>query len=304
MKRILSIDGGGIRGAIPARILAKLEPQIGPCSKAFDLICGTSTGGILAAGLAHTRDGKTPTYSAAQLLDLYVNDGPNIFARSWYEPAALLKVKFPAFQIESVLQKYYGDVKLSTALTDVLIASFDQGKWAPRFFKSRQAKLDAKLDVPLWYAARATSAAPTYFPNIDDLVDGGVLGATNPSMLALTEARITWPGEDVFLLSIGTGTKDSTVSAAHSLEWGELSYLQSIVAMLLDGPEKTVERMVAESLPEGRYVRLQGQFVGPVPSADLDQAAPANIQHLIQFADQIISSNPDLMALVLSQFSK
>ena len=291
MKRILSIDGGGIRGAIPARILAYLEKRIGPCSKYFDLIAGTSTGGILAAGLSHTTDGKTPTFSADQLLGLYVNDGPNIFARSWYEPMALLQVKFPASQIEPVLQKYFTDVKLSAALTDTLITAFDQGKWAPRLFKSREAKLDPSKDVPLWYAARATSAAPTYFPNIDDLVDGGILGATNPSMLALTEAQIAWPGEDVQLLSIGTGTKDPTVDAQHSHEWGELAYLKLVVSMLLDGPEKTVERMAFESLPPGRYVRIQGQFSGPIPDSAMDNADPANIQHLIKFADQMIEDN-------------
>ena len=292
MKTILSIDGGGIRGAIPAHILAWLEERIGPCSKAFDLIVGTSTGGILACGLAHTTDGKTPTYSAKDLLGLYVDHGAEIFHREWYQELVLLKVKYGAAGIEGVLKKYYGDVKLSAALTSILVTAFDQVKWEPRFFKSRKAKTDPAEDAPLWYAARATSAAPTYFPNLDGLLDGGVLGATNPSMLALTEARIAWPGEDVFLLSIGTGHKDGSVEAKKSAEWGELAYLSSLIDILLDGPERTVEKNVLELLPTDNYFRIQGTLIGTdVPDHAMDNASPANLQALIRFADQMIAEH-------------
>jgi patatin-like phospholipase/acyl hydrolase len=291
MKMVLSVDGGGQRGIIPARVLTWLEDRTGKCcAHMFDLIAGTSTGGILAAGLAHSTNGL-PTYRAEQLLKLYIDDGPNIFHRAWYEELALLKVKYPAHQIEDVLKKYFGDAPLSSALTSVLITAFDQSRWEPRLFKSGLAKADKTADAPLWYAARATSAAPTYFPNIDGLVDGGMLGATNPSMLALTEARITWPGEDVFLLSIGTGHKDGSVNAAESANWGELEYLSSLISMFLDGPEKVVERSVQESLAAGRYLRIQGTFTGSTPSHAMDDASAANIQALIAFADKMIEDN-------------
>ena len=92
MRRILSIDGGGIKGVVPAAFLAQLEETLGESiTHFFDLIAGTSTGGILAVGLAHTTDGKNPTYSAQQLLGLYQDHGAEIFKRAWYEPAALLK---------------------------------------------------------------------------------------------------------------------------------------------------------------------------------------------------------------------
>lgn len=290
MRKILSIDGGGIRGVIPAVVLSWFEKQTGkPSCQTWDLIAGTSTGGILAAGLVHTKDGKTPTYSAEALLGLYRDQGATIFHRPWYEEMALLKVKFPADGIESVLKHYYGDVMLSTALTNVLITAFDQTKWEPRIFKSTDAKVDPAKDAPLWYASRATSAAPTYFPSLDGLVDGGVLGATNPSMIALTEARKLWPGEEYFLLSIGTGKKDASIDTAKSQEWGELAYLSSLIDMLLDAPERTVERMVEETLLPANRLRIQGTLVGSVPSHAMDDASAGNIQALAQFAGKMIT---------------
>jgi Patatin len=154
MRIVLSIDGGGIRGCVPARILAWFESKLGPVSSWADLIVGTSTGGILAAGLAHTADGKTPSYSANALLGLYRDYGATIFHRPWYQEMALLKVKYSAAGIESVLRRYYRDIRLSSALVPIVITAFDQAKWAPRLFKSSKAKTDPAEDCQLWEAAR------------------------------------------------------------------------------------------------------------------------------------------------------
>ncbi len=292
MKRVLSIDGGGIRGVVPACVLSWLEVKLSrPSAHTWDLIAGTSTGGILAAGLAHTTDGHTPTYSAESLLGLYVNQGATIFHREWYDELALLKVRYSATGIESVLQKYYGEAPLSSALVPILVTAFDQSLWQPRLFKSRKAKLDPAEDAKLWEVSRATSAAPTYFPNYHNLLDGGVIGATNPAMLSLTEASIMWPGEEVFLLSLGTGRKDSSIASAPSTSWGELAYLKSLVDMLLDGPERTVERSVSEILPPTHYVRIQGLLTVGGPSPHMDDASDHNIHALIDFANKVIEDN-------------
>jgi len=84
--RVLSIDGGGIRGIIPAKVLADLELRAGrPVAKLFDLVVGTSTGGILALGLTAPGEGDSPRWAAADLADLYVREGPRIFHRSVYD---------------------------------------------------------------------------------------------------------------------------------------------------------------------------------------------------------------------------
>ncbi len=282
MKFILSIDGGGIRGLVPARILSDLEAQIGPCSKAFDLITGTSTGGILAAGLAHPKG-----YAAKDILGLYLEEGPSIFRRNWWDPIAALQVKYPSTGLKAALQKYYGEAKLSQATTNVMITAFDEVTWKPKLFKSTNAKADPQKDALLAYAAQATASAPTYFPSCDGLVDGGVLGATNPAMLAIVEAVTMWPGEKFALLSIGTGYRDSSVNPTEADGWGELHLLRSVVSMMLDGPEKTVEYM-AQVMMGDKYFRMQGLLPESRPSHAMDDASAQNMNDLVAFADTII----------------
>src|SRR5690242_8451059 len=113
-RAILSIDGGGIRGVVAGRILAAIEEGCGkPCVELFDMICGTSTGGILALGLTKP-DPKAPgkpQYAAAQLVDLYRQQGPVIFDRSleWRIESGngVLHSKYPATTIERVLHEVY-----------------------------------------------------------------------------------------------------------------------------------------------------------------------------------------------------
>ncbi len=284
MKFALSIDGGGIRGIVPARIISWLEDQIGPCHEAFQLICGTSTGGILAAGLAHPAN-----YAAKDLLQLYLQEGQVIFKRNWWDPVAALQVKYPATGLQAALYKYYRDAKLSEATTDILITAFDEVTWKPKLFNSRKARLDKKDDALLAYAAQATASAPTYFPSCDGLVDGGVLGATNPAMIAFTEAYKTWPLEPFALLSIGTGCQDGSVDPKKADGWGELHLLRSVVKMAFDGPEKIVE-YETEELLGANYFRIQGLLpVDPgIPSTAMDDASETNMKALVDFADQII----------------
>jgi patatin-like phospholipase/acyl hydrolase len=301
MKKLLSIDGGGYRGVIPLSVIAWLEEKLGgPVSKYFDLIAGTSTGGIVACGLTHTTDGKTPTYSAQSLLSLYKDEGETIFPHHWDDDLVnKLRVKYPASGIESVLKKYYGDVRLSAALTDIVVTAYDQGQNKAWLFKSREAKASVANDVPMWYASRATSAAPTYFPNIDDLVDGGMMGCMNPSMVALTEAQIAWPGEPVFLLSIGTGSKVNTVAAGPSAEWGQLEYAAALISMFLEAPEALVERECREAIPDKMYYRIQKTLTGPSPDSQMDNVSPEQYQALVSFSEQMIQENlPVLNATV------
>ena len=191
--KILSVDGGGIRGIIPAMVLAEIEHETGrPACELFDLIAGTSTGGIIALGLtvpgeAQPDGTRGPRWSAQQLVDIYANDGPRIFHRSLLRTIesvdGLLMEKYAASGLEQVLRQYLGDVLLSQALTEVLITSYDIQKHEPFFFKSFQpiARAAPSLrngtpkpassaspdlpasDYPMRVVGRATSAAPTYF---------------------------------------------------------------------------------------------------------------------------------------------
>jgi uncharacterized protein len=202
--KVLSIDGGGIRGIIPASVLADLERRLdAPIGERFDLITGTSTGGIIALALtAPGGDGK-PANSAAAVVELYKSKGHEIFSRSvWHEIRAVgnaLEEKYPASGIESVLKEYLGETRLKDAVTEVFITAYEIEDRIPWFFSSRDAATRPGYDFAMWEVGRATSAAPTYFEpaklpshGLNErgywaLVDGGVF-ANNPALCGLTEA--------------------------------------------------------------------------------------------------------------------
>lgn len=247
--RILAIDGGGIRGVIPAVVLARLEallqttlvdirkdparmataalwsgidpPRVSDC---FHLIAGTSTGGLLAAGLTVTGGSGRPKLSAAAMADLYLTRGPEIFHRPLLRNVAdhfeLLWPKYRLAQLREALQDpaVFGDALLKDARTDVLITSFDASLPGPRFFtRWGQPGAGAQPSAPpetMVEVALATSAAPTYFEpeRIGDarLVDGGVY-AGNPALAAIGMAlrRTVDPAPrspaELFMISLGTG---------------------------------------------------------------------------------------------------
>lgn len=138
-KYILSVDGGGIRGIIPAIILAKIENRTRkPISEIFDLMAGTSTGGIVVAGLCKKDEKGKPQYSANDLVDLYQEYGPYIFKSSFLRRSIfswLNGAQYPYQNIESVLHKYFGDDTLKNTLSNVLITSYDIHNNCPFFSK-------------------------------------------------------------------------------------------------------------------------------------------------------------------------
>ena len=220
---ILSIDGGGIRGIIPARIVAEIEQRTGrAAADLFDLIAGTSTGGIIALALAMPEgNSRKPKYTGAELVNLYEKYGEKIFSRSlWHTIKSVGGLNGPKYEpdgIESVLSEYFGDVRLRDVLTRVLVTSYNTAGPAPAFFKSWRTKTDKNFNYRLREIARATSAAPTFFPPLDVpdlalgkpdmcLIDGGVF-ANNPAMCAWAEVPQLFQDVNEFIVvSIGRAT--------------------------------------------------------------------------------------------------
>ena len=216
MITILSIDGGGIRGIIPATFLAEFEQRTGqPICKLFDLIAGTSTGGILAASLTVPDQQGQPKYTAEFVRSAYFTDGKIIFHRNPLRSIATLGgLTGPIYSprpLEGLLNQYLGDARLHSTLSEILVTAYDMTGGAPRFFKTSFAKQHrAPLEDPLLtQVVRATAAAPTFFPPLAMeelcLVDGGVFAA-NPALCAYAQARKMYPAEEQFLVvSLGTG---------------------------------------------------------------------------------------------------
>ena len=217
--RILSFDGGGIRGIFPAAVLADLESSLGGAiADHFDLAAGTSTGGIVALGLGA---GKT----AAEIRDLYLHRGPqifppvwdNVFGRAWkLARNNILNIgfhRYNRFTLERALQEFLGERLLGELKLRHVIPAFD-GRFSEVFlFKTRHHD-DYKRDwrVKMVDVAMATSAAPTIYRALDTggyrFIDGGIW-ANNPLMLAIVEAMISYDvprGASKFLVSAAATT--------------------------------------------------------------------------------------------------
>ena len=314
--RVLSLDGGGIRGIIPVVVLEEIERRAGqPICRLFDLIAGTSTGGILALGLTKRSPGGEPEYRAADLRNLYVTQGPSIFHQSLgrriLSLGKLLEAKYPASNIDDVLLRYFGDQRLADALTPVVIPAFEiQGRRA-WFFRSARAATDEGYNFLMREVARATSAAPTYFPPVRllrrapdpdsdrpdyALVDGGVF-ANNPAMCAYVEAQAARP-QQLLLVSIGTGGRVTPIEYDQARGWGVVGWAQPILDVVFDGINDTTEYQLGKLLkPSVTYYRFQAKLR---PHEDkLDDASPENIKRLTATGAAIVAQRSgDLDTLV------
>jgi patatin-like phospholipase/acyl hydrolase len=299
-KRILAIDGGGIRGVIPAKVLVAIEKQTGrKIAELFDLIAGTSTGGILAAGLCVPgSDATTPKYSAGDLLDLYKVHGHDIFSSSWARMVVSLFVgsQYPAGALEAQLLAYLGEVHLADAVTGLLITSFDMHAGEAWFFSREQARAHPDRNYLLREVARATSAAPTYFPPFKFagtapdrpvLIDGGVF-ANNPALCAwVDEHEDVRANSDVLILSLGTGSVPHPVRFDRARRWGKVAWARPAIGSFLDGQSDTTEFELGRLLDDRHYLRLQV----PLPAANeaMDNASDDNIKALESAAESMLA---------------
>src|SRR5829696_7387472 len=308
MQKVLSIDGGGIRGIIPAMVLAEIERRTGRrIAEMFDLVAGTSTGGILALGLTKPGQDSEPEYSAKKLIELYETEGGKIFSIPvWHRIHSgwgLAEEKYPSTGIDEVALEYFGDVRLAQALKEVLIPAYEIEKRGPWFFKRWEA-LDSKkgFNPFMREVARATSAAPTYFEPIQlkvgslgnrAFIDGGV-HSNNPAMCAYVEARKIHPEEKEFLVvSLGTGELTRSLPYDEVKGWGLALWAQPILNVVFDGVADTVDYQLRELLPtdgdDRRYYRFQTQL--DIGKDDMDDASRTNIAALKVKAREIIGNN-------------
>lgn len=302
MVSILSIDGGGIRGIIPATFLVELERRTGkPIASLFDLIAGTSTGGLLATTLTAPDSAGRPKYTAEQTLAAYFDQGGAIFHQSALRAAAtlggLLRPRYSPRALEQTLAAYLGDIRLHATLTDILVTAYDMGSATPWFFKTTFAKQNRDLlgDPLLAEVARATSAAPTYFPPLalegHCLTDGGVF-ACNPALCAYAEARNRYPLEKEFLLvSLGTGDQDHERPCNQVKDWGILGWAVPISAVMLNASSATVDYQMRALLGKERYARFQVRL--EASQAAMDDASEANMKSLKALAWRAVAEHDE-----------
>lgn len=269
--RILSLDGGGLRGLITARLIDRLNshPEIKDWLDSVDLFAGTSTGGILALGLAI---GKSPN----EIGDLYRRKGKEIFDDGFLDNildlSKFIGADYSNENLKIELKKIFGNKKLGGISKKVVIPTFDldneasienKRSWKPKIFHNFLGD-DSDKDSLLSNVALYTSSAPTYFPSADGYIDGGVY-ANNPSIVSIAQAisKRNAPSEkikldDIVLLSIGSGVNLKYVPGK-TLDWGYAQWAKPLIDVLMDGVAG-ISDYQASQLLDNRYHRLQITF--------------------------------------------
>lgn len=295
-KYILSIDGGGIRGIIPAMILSEIEQKTNkPISQIFDLMAGTSTGGIIVAGLGKKSCQGELQYSASDLVDLYQGYGKYIFKSSFLRRSIfswLNGAQYSRKNIEDILDIYFGATILADVSSNLLLTSYDIYNNCPFFFKSWK---EDRNFIKLKDALRATTAAPTYFPpkylKVGEtervLIDGGVF-ANNPAACAYANGKKLFPNDDIILLSIGTGRLTNSIKYANSRKFGKIGWIKPLINIMFASGLDCVNYQL-EQVIDDKYLRIQSQLT--VASPEMDNAAPQNIKCLKKEVEMMIECN-------------
>lgn len=316
MKRVLSLDGGGIRGIIPALVLARLEEETGrPAGDLFDLVAGTSTGGILALAVVHPGADGGPGYPASEMVSLYRTEGPRIFRRSLWKlltsAGGLVEEKYRSDALESVLDSLFGHTPLGRATAPVLVSAYDLAGRRPVFFKSWRARHET---LEMRRVARATTAAPTYFEpsrmavgdGLRSLVDGGVF-VNNPAMSAYAEARRLLAADagsgegrddDLLVVSLGTGSQTRPIAHRRARGWGVAEWAVPLLDVVLDGVCDAVDYQLAHLLGRDRFFRFQVELERGRDA--LDDASAENLRGLEADARRLIETHGERLSRAAS----
>ena len=295
--RILSLDGGGIRGIITAVWLQELERRLGGTLRDhFDLVAGTSTGSLLACGVGLGM-------SAAEIVELYKRRGREVFppavARLWSRFVrtfhdGMSAPRYDGEGLEAVLKDTFGSRLFAAVKPRVMVTSYNTLTRAAVVFKSWDGPWD---QVPIWEVCRSSAAAPVYFPahiaHIDGadcpLIDGGVV-ANNPTVCAIAEGvRMNGDGNgpglsDFVIASFGTGELTRPIEVSEARKWGALQWAIPIIDVLFDGAADSTHYCAMQLVPDGRYFRFQT----PLHEAydDMDNADATNVNALVLAAQR------------------
>lgn len=316
--RILSLDGGGIRGIIPATVMEYVEQKLQEISgnpnariaDYFDMVVGTSTGGILACFYLtpnpHSQ-GPSSKYPATEAIKFYSEKGKSIFTDSkkfdWFGVRQIFNATaYSPANIEKIFLEEFGDLRFNNLLKRCVVTTYNMASQSAFFFNSREES-HKKREFLLRDVVRSTSAAPTYFPPafVNNLItgdqmvniDGGVF-ANNPALCAYAEARHTAFGfvdyptaKDMLILSIGTGGGNLSFKDFGSVDsWGAINWAKTAPDIMMDGSVDTVEfqmKLLFDTLDgenKFNYKRIDVPQDQRKYASDMADASPGNIEKL------------------------
>lgn len=299
--RCLALHGGGIRGLFTARILAFIEHHTGRriCDQ-FDLVCGSSTGAILACGLT-----KPAPITAMDAIKLYHDRGKQIFSASaWQKLKGMGNAVGPKYDgtgLRAVLKDTFGDAALDDALVPTFATGFNITDTGPMFFRSWKPAATPSLLVDV---CMASAAGPTYFPPAwvhgKAYVDGGTI-CNNPALSGLIETCMVSKchTRDVLVLSVGTGKHDDIIDERKAAGWGNLQWVQPVLDITTDGVSDLTHYQLQDLLPDENYLQLQAAL--PAEHAAMDDTRVPNLQYLTEAADRCLASNFERLLALLDR---
>lgn len=325
---ILSLDGGGIRGIISCIILKYIEEQIqkydhrdAKLGDYFDMIAGSSTGGIITSILLYPSENGKAKYSIQKGLELYSEKGDDIFQVSFWErlinPFGLFSKKISEDALVHHLTEFFGNLELKDFVKPCLITSYDIENRKAQLFNTQDAKKQSTENFLVRDICRATSAAPTYFKPVKIsstygqefcLIDGGMF-ANNPALCAYAEARKMPFGEifkedtkpnypsanQMMIFSLGTGAESKAYSFRKLEKAGKIGWVSPIIDILLSANSETVDYQISQMYQtlgkrnQKNYYRINPSLKNASP--DMDNVKPKNIENLIQAGLNYIHEN-------------
>ena len=271
--RILSLDGGGIRGLYSAKMLKRIEDECGvDFYDDFDLIIGTSTGSILAGSIVT----KKPIN---EVISLYENEGEKIFNKKIFSKIGLFQSIYKPDHLKNKLKEIFGNITLGEIEKPLVINATDIGNSSPFVFKTvhPNKKLVRDPKIALYDAILASSSAPIYFPphKVGDflLADGG-LWANSPVLVALSEAIHAFDvkPEDVAILAIGTGTEKIEYDF-NTKAWGFLTgwKKQKLISTILNLQTISDQNLLKFLMPRENILTLSYSSDKTLPLDDTTQ---------------------------------
>lgn len=320
--RILSIDGGGIRGIIPGTILQVMEEKIqartgNPQARLvdyFDFLSGTSTGGILVCGMLApaSKGSPRPKYFVKDIVERFHEKGGEIFRMNLLRKIGnlwgLRDEKYSNRALKESLAEQFGDFRMRELIKPCLLTAYEIEARRAMFITQHDAVRYPYMDFLVRDAVLATCAAPTYFEPVriaaakgdaHVLIDGGVF-ANNPGMCAYAEARkltfgnISHPtSEDMLLLSLGTGHVDEGYSFTEARNFGLVKWIRPLISMMMSGNSETVSHQLKWLFDAGRnaegYFRIEPELLNA--RVQLDDASKKNMAALREAALRYVEKN-------------
>jgi len=308
--RILSIDGGGVRGVIPARILQAIEEQTGkPICTLFDLVIGNSTGGLIALALLTPDQVGRPKYKAVDLVEFYKQKATKIFSSSIFHRIntgwGLWAPRYDRKHLDNILKALFGESKLSQTLKPAVVVSFSLDCGVGQMWSTHHARAGKKLDYYLSDVAGATSAAPTYFApkvlknthgEILHEIDGGIW-ANNPEFTAIRALSFMEhipKNQDIILISIGTGAprpdkKEFQQQACKLRNAGILGWMikaqPNLIEMMMSADSDWSKDLISIVYPHSHRIQVY------IPKALSSMDKPENVEKLRVLAEKYIATD-------------